>query len=424
MEITLIPSELGGLVKAIASKSCAHRLLICSALSDKTTFVGCGESSDDIEATKECLKALGAKIKDVLGGFEVTPISRGNIAVKAVLNCGESGSTYRFMLPVACALGADATFLLAGRLPQRPISHLREALECQGCRFEGMGEAAVKSSGRLRSGTFRLPGNVSSQYISGLLFALPLVSGESVIELSGEAESRDYISMTLSALESFGVHIKPDGSRYIVRGGSGYSSPGRVEVEGDWSNAAFWLSAGAIGELPIRCVGLKPDSIQGDRAVAKILAEFGAELSLSGEDCTVRRGKLRGTEIDAGNIPDLVPILSVVAAVSEGETLIKNAQRLRIKESDRLSTVFKTLSGLGADIEETGDGLVIRGRKRLSGGIVDSFGDHRIAMMAAIASTVCEKPVTIKNAEAVNKSYPGFFEDFAALGGRVLKGDV
>ncbi len=424
MEVTLVPSGLGGSVRAIASKSCAHRLLICSALSDKKTFVACTESSDDIEATRECLKALGAKIEKISGGFEVVPISAGSFINKPVLNCGESGSTYRFLLPVACALGAEATFRLSGRLPQRPISHLSEALEKNGCSFEGIGESAVKSSGRLRSGVFRLPGNVSSQYISGLLFALPLLSGDSLIELSGEAESRDYISMTLSALETFKADVKTGGNRYSVRGGAKYLSPGRVEVEGDWSNAAFWLSVGAIGNSPIECRGLKPDSVQGDRAVAEILKRFGAEVSTCGMNCTVRRGRLRGTEIDAGNIPDLVPVLSAVASVSEGETLIKNAGRLRIKESDRLRTVFLTLSALGAEIKETGDGLIIRGRERLSGGVVDSFGDHRIAMTAAVASTVCEKPVTIKNAEAVNKSYPGFFEDFASLGGKVLKGGV
>ncbi len=424
MDVTIEPSVLSGYVKAIASKSYAHRLLICSALSDKETFIACSESSEDIEATINCLNALGAEIKRTAGGFEVKPISAARLKKGARLDCGESGSTFRFMLPVACALGAESTFLLGGRLPKRPIIELSAALEAKGCVISGIGGDRVTISGNLNSGALRLPGNVSSQYISGLLFALPLLSGGSVIELTSEIESGDYISMTLSALKEFGIQVKAEDKSFIINGASGYVSPGNVEVEGDWSNAAFWLCAGAIGKGPVECTGLNPASLQGDRAVAELLAKFGAEVKFSGNSCKASPKTLRALEIDAGNIPDLVPILAAVAAVSYGKTVFKNASRLRIKESDRLKAVAETLGRLGADVTETEDGLSISGHRKLHGGCtVDSFGDHRIAMMAAIASTVCEKPVKIKNAEAVNKSYPGFFKDFQALGGKTAKGE-
>lgn len=419
MEVTINPSKLNGSVKAIASKSYAHRLLICSALSDKKTFVDCSESSEDIDATIRCLNSLGAKIEAVPGGFEVTPVSNENVIKNAVLDCGESGSTYRFMLPIACALSSDAEFCLHGRLPKRPMTDLFKALEVQGCRFTGVGEPRVKEHGNLKSGEFTLPGNVSSQYISGLLFALPLIPGESVINITGNIESKDYVLMTMSALETFGADIRNDGNRFIIRGGKGYSSPGTASVEGDWSNAAFWLCAGAIGSDEIECTGLNAGSLQGDSAVIKVLKAFGADIKVIQNAVKVKAGTLCGTEINAENIPDLVPVLSVVASVANGRTVIKNASRLRIKESDRLVSVSKTLRALGANVEETDDGLIIEGVKRLKGGTVDSYSDHRIAMMAAVASTVSEGPVKILNAEAVRKSYPGFFEDFRALGGIV-----
>lgn len=423
MDVTIEPSVLSGSVKAIASKSYAHRLLICSALSNKDSFVSCSESSEDIDATINCLSALGAGITSVAGGFEVKPINALSLKKGAELDCGESGSTYRFMLPVACALGAEASFVLGGRLPKRPISELTAALEAKGCVISGIGGARVTASGKLNGGTFRLPGNVTSQYISGLLFALPLLSGDSIIELISEIESGDYIAMTISALSDFGISVKTEGKSFIIDEAAKYVSPGNVEVEGDWSNAAFWLCAGAIGSEPIECRGLNPASLQGDKAVSEILERFGVQVNISENSYTVTPRPRHAIEIDAENIPDLVPILAAVAAVSYGKTVFKNASRLRIKESDRIASVAETLGRLGADVCETEDGLNISGHKKLRGGcIVDSFGDHRIAMMAAIASTVCEKPVTIKNAEAVNKSYPGFFEDFQALGGKIAKG--
>ena len=422
MEAIVYPSNLSGTIKAIASKSCAHRLLICSALSDKQTFISCEESSEDIDATARCLNALGARIERVSGGFEVTPLYRNKIEKNAVLDCGESGSTLRFMLPVACALGADSTFLMGGRLPQRPMTDLVSALTSHGCTLSASG-AELKTSGKLQGGLFTLPGNVSSQYVSGLLFALPLVSEGGVIELTGEIESKNYISMTVDALKAFSVETECGVRSFTVKSGEKYVSPEKVMVEGDWSNAAFWLCAGAMGTGELKCTGLNANSLQGDSEIADILSMFGAKVEKTGDTVTVTPNELRGIEVDAKNIPDLVPVIAAVASLAKGRTVIKNAARLRIKESDRLYTVSKTLLELGADIQETADGLIINGREELKGGTVDACGDHRIAMMAAIAATRCQSPVNIQNAEAVRKSYPAFFEDYMSLGGKVRKGD-
>jgi 3-phosphoshikimate 1-carboxyvinyltransferase len=272
----------------------------------------------------------------------------------------------------------------------------------------------------LKSGEYTLPGNISSQFISGLLFSLPLLEGDSLIRVTGILESRPYVDMTLEALGIFNIKIEEAGQplTFRVPGSQMYCSPGTVHAEGDWSNAAFWLSAGAIGAGSISCTGLKADSRQGDRAITGLLERFGAHVSYDRDSVTVSPGALRGIEIDAGDTPDLVPVLAAAASVAEGETVIRNAGRLRIKESDRLRTVAISLSNLGADVAETEDGLVIHGKRTLPGGETESFGDHRIAMTAAVLSAACTGPVVITNAEAVRKSYPGFFEDFnTALGG-------
>jgi 3-phosphoshikimate 1-carboxyvinyltransferase len=261
---------------------------------------------------------------------------------------------------------------------------------------------------------------VSSQFISGLLFALPLLDGDSELRLTGQAESFPYIELTQAMLETFGVKAEFDGGVFSIPGGQRYRSPGVVRVEGDWSNAAFWLGAGAIGSGSVACAGLDLKSRQGDRAILDILTQFSAKVEGNASAVTVSNGKLRGVEIDARDIPDLVPVLAVIAAAAEGPTVIRNAGRLRAKESDRLASVTAVLRALGADANETDDGLVIHGGAAFRGGEVLSYGDHRIVMAAAVAATVCAEPVVIHGAEAVNKSYPGFFDDLRSLGGRVL----
>ncbi|HHT16586.1 MAG TPA: 3-phosphoshikimate 1-carboxyvinyltransferase [Papillibacter sp.] len=418
MNILLNTPLRGGDVRAIASKSAAHRLLICAALADAPTRILCPETSEDILATARCLAALGADIEYNGGVFHVSPIPRPVIG-KRTLDCGESGSTLRFMLPVAAALGAESEFILRGRLPQRPLSPLYEELVAHGCTLSPQGASPLTLSGQLQGGAFTISGNVSSQFITGLLLALSVLEEPSEIAVTGAVESGPYIDMTLRALEIFGAPSAVQNQVFYVNGRGAFRSPSEVTVEGDWSNAAFWLCAGALlpEDQEICVSGLNFGSPQGDRAILNFLRRFGANVRAEGDSVTISRGNLRGIDIDAADTPDLVPVLAVVAAGAEGVTTVTRAERLRDKESDRLRAVTEMLSILGADIRETRDGLVINGRPLLKGGTVSSFGDHRIAMAAAVASLICHGPVTIEGAEAVNKSYPGFFQDFAALGG-------
>ena len=412
-------TDLKGEIAAIASKSMAHRYMICAALADTQSFVECHSTSEDIEATMACLTALGAHFEKKNNGYMITPIDREAMQESMSLPCKESGSTFRFLLPVAATFGKKIQFLQEGRLPNRPLSPLYEEMTSHGAVMSPQGENPFKCEGKLTSGTYRLAGNVTSQFISGLLFALPMLEGDSRIELTSKLESKLYVDMTLQVIRLFGIRIDVEDNVYIIQGNQKYRSPKEGIVEGDWSNAAFWLCAGAIGKNPIAMIGLDEDSLQGDKAIIRILKEFGADIKSENGQITVSTGKLIGINIDAADIPDLVPIMAAVAAVAEGKTTIYNAERLRLKESDRLKTVSETLNTLGADVSETEDGLVINGKQELVGGTVNASGDHRIAMMAAIAALRCKKEVIIENAEAVNKSYPAFFEDYNRLSGKV-----
>lgn len=403
MEKFLNPAPLGGHIAAVPSKSQAHRLLICAALADIPTEIFCPQKSEDMEATVRCLSALGAEISFAQGCYHVSPIRK--VTHGALLDCGESGSTLRFLLPVAAALGANATFLMKGRLPQRPLSPLWEELERHGCTLSRPTPDTLRCEGRLKAGSYALDGNVSSQFISGLLFALPLLAGNSDIMLTSDLESAPYVDMTRAALSAFGVKVP----NWDIAPQS-YRSRGGYRVEGDWSNAAFWLCAGAISSQ-MQVTGLDLSSLQGDRKILDILKTFGAEVTWKENSVTVKPKKLRAAEIDLRQIPDLLPPLAVVAACAEGTTRFFGGERLRLKESDRLESVAQTLNALGGQAEVTCDGLLIAGGK-LRGGWVDSRGDHRIAMMAAIASTLCAEPVILSGAEAVNKSYPDFWQDF------------
>jgi 3-phosphoshikimate 1-carboxyvinyltransferase len=416
MNVSITKPAAGGTVRAVASKSQAHRLLIAAALSSSATRVACSETSDDIDATVRCLTALGAAIDYADGVFNVTPIARPVTGARQ-LDCGESGSTLRFMLPVGCALGADATYHMSGRLPSRPLSPLYDELISHGCALSAQGINPIHAGGQLEAGRFTIPGNISSQYISGLLLALPLLKDDSVIQITGPVESKPYIDMTLAVTKAFGVEVLGGDSSYRVRGRQKYHAPGDVNVEGDWSNAAFWLCMGALTPQGVTVTNLDDRSLQGDRGVLDILRRLGARVEVSQQNVTISRGKLSGITIDVSDTPDLVPVVAAVAAAAEGRTVIRNAQRLRIKESDRLQSITAALTALGADVTETRDGLIINGKDRLQGGTVDAAGDHRIAMACAVAAAVCDGPVFIQGAEAVNKSYPAFFQDYAALGG-------
>ena len=433
MLATINPKPLSGTVPAIPSKSMAHRIIIAAALANGVTRVACDSSCEDMNATIRCLAALGARITLIEGGLEIHPAPKSlehgllRALAGATLDCGESGSTLRFMLPVACALGADATFTGSRRLGERPLSPLTNELMAAGCTLEGLGGLPLKATGRMRPGRFELPGNVSSQFISGLLLAAPLLDGDTEVAVTGELESRPYVDLTVHVLAAFGVRV--DIEEGATPGGlpltvfrvarQGYRTPGAIAVEGDWSNAAFWLCAGAMGRHSVTVRGISPSSIQGDRAVNAALMLFGARGQRNARAATIRPDRLRGIELDAHDVPDLVPALAAVAACSDGATRFTGCSRLRLKESDRLATVAEELSNLGACARVEGGVLVIEGRERLAGGTVDSHGDHRIAMMAAIAAVRCDGPVQIQGAEAVGKSYPAFFEHYRLLGGDV-----
>ena len=421
MKVRLTPVKLCGSIPAISSKSDAHRLLIAAALSDRETEILCNVLSEDIRATARCLCALGARVDFLADRMLVHPIPRENTAkeVSVTLDCGESGSTLRFLLPVVSALGKNGVFTGGGRLPERPVTELREAMEAHGVRFSEQGVFPISTIGKLGIGTYTLRGDVSSQYVTGLLFALPLLSDDSTLRLLPPVESAPYIEMTLSSLMRFGIEVRREGHTYFIKGNQTYRSPGAVSVEGDWSNAAFFLTAGALG-APVTVTGLNPDSPQGDKAILDILRRMGAAVETAGESATVSPGALHGIAQDMADIPDLAPIFSVAAAAARtGETAIQNAARLRLKESDRLAAIHRMLGSLGVSCTETADGLLIPGGQSISGGETSGFGDHRMVMAAAIASVLAETPVTIDGAEAVEKSYPHFFEDFKRLGGMV-----
>lgn len=415
MNRRILPGALKGLVERIpSSKSQTHRMMIAAYLSGAETVLEGITFSRDAEATMRCLLALGAKV--ARQGDRLTLLPGPRTEDEALLDCGESGSTLRFMLPVAAALGVKAAFDGRGKLPGRPLSPLYEEMAAHGVRLTPQGTFPLRISGRLQPGRYAMAGNVSSQFFSGLLLALPLAAGESSIRVEGPLESAPYVNMTLDTLSLFGVQVQREPDGFRVPGGQRYRSPGTLRVEGDWSGAAFWLAAGALSEAGVACGGLNPRSAQGDRAMAELLERFGAEVTRDGEKIRVRSGHLRGIDIDAVNIPDLVPVLAVTAAYAEGETRIRHIRRLRLKESDRVETVLGLLRAMGGRAEAGEDEMVIYGGG-LRGGTADACGDHRIAMAAAVAATRAEEPVRILGAEAVRKSYPGFFEVFTRLGG-------
>ena len=392
MDICITPKKLYGNINAIPSKSQAHRMLICAAFSDQPTTLICPETNRDIEATANCLTALGAGITWLSNGYRVKPIEE--VPFRASLPCQDSGSTLRFLLPIAGALGVDTVFQMTGRLPQRPLTPLWEEMERMGCTLTRPTADTIRCTGRLRSGEYAINGTVSSQFITGLLFALSFLPGQSRLQVLGKLESAPYVSMTLAAMERFGISCND----YCFPGNGRFHSPGTVTVEGDWSNAAFFLAAQALGS-PIQVGNLNPDSPQGDRVCARLLPELKDKLTIS-----------------AADIPDLVPILAVTAAANQG-AVFTDIGRLRLKESDRVASVMDMLRALGGQAEADDTTLTVYGTG-LHGGTVDSRNDHRIAMSAAIAATVCDSPVTILGAQCVEKSYPKFFTDYTSLGGQ------
>ena len=394
-------------VEVPPSKSAAHRLLIPAALANGESLIRCRGTSDDIERTAECLAQMGAQICRLPDGvtFSVQPLQKPQGV--CTLQVGESGSTRRFLLPVLGALGLSARIHMEGRLPQRPLEPLAGELMRHGMTLSRPSPDVLSVSGQLKAGHYVLDGSVSSQFISGLLFALPLLEGESRLEITGRVESRPYIQMTLEALASFGVRPVAEGQGFRILP-TPYVTRGVYEVEGDYSGAAFMLCAGALHPAGVRVRGLDPHSPQGDRQILSVLEQMGACLQWEEGALSLRPAPLRGIELDVSHIPDLVPALAVVAATAQGETLFYNAGRLRLKESDRLAACAELLRTLGIRVEENADSLRLWGGP-LQSGVCDGHGDHRIVMSAALACLATRAPLTVTTAEAVSKSYPDFF---------------
>lgn len=401
MDILIKPSVLKGKLNIPASKSCAHRAVICAALAKGKSKISGITMSKDIEATIEAMRSLGASFE--INGSELTVNGmNGNFRGQADIDCNESGSTLRFVIPIAAALGVHTIFRGKGRLPMRPVDiYIRELSE-HGVKFitEKM---PYEIDGRLCGGTYKIEGNVSSQFITGLLFALPLVSEDSKIILTSRLESRPYVDITIDMLRRFGIVINETESGFTIKGGQTYT-PCDERVEGDYSQAAFFYVANALGSQ-VEIGNLNPDSVQGDKKIIELI------------DIACENGKIKGYKADCSDIPDLVPILSVLGAYGSEASLIYNAERLRIKESDRLAACADMLNKLGGNVSVTADGLDIQPVAKLHGGVIDGFGDHRIVMAAAIAALRCDGEVIIKGAEAAEKSYPDFFKDYTMLGG-------
>ena len=413
--VKYLPYTPCGAVAAPPSKSDVHRAVICAALSGGVCKISPVALSNDIRATIGCVEALGAEASvenDVL-----TVDGSAVFAKKtATLDCIESGSTLRFMIPVAAAGGVEARFTGSGSLVSRPIGLYSQILPEKGVSLEGGDGLPLKISGKLKSGVFKVPGNISSQFISGLLFALPLLRGDSDIILTSPIQSAGYINMTIRTMEKFGIEVDVTDTGWHVRGGQRYI-PSDYRTDGDWSQAAFYLVSGAVnGEITVN--NLNTDSKQGDRKIAELLREFGAEVIQEADSVTVKKSDMKGIEIDASQIPDLVPALAVCASFADGVTRITNAERLRIKESDRLISTAALINSLGGEAKELPDGLVIRGSRTLIGGTVKGFNDHRIVMSAAICAPGSENPIICTDALSVNKSYPGFFDDYNSVGGK------
>lgn len=407
---------LHGKVVPPPSKSQAHRLLICAALGVEPCKISCSNVNDDIMATMRSLNALGAGIEYSSGVFTVRPVK---VIKGATLDCGESGSTLRFLVSVAAVLGAEATFIGGGKLPQRPMGDLCKVLSEHGIVFDKHpeNELPLTCHGALTGGHYILPGNISSQYLTGLLFALPLAKEDSIVEVTGIMTSASYISMTLDALRIAGIGIGQQGNIFKVKGKQQYRMPSHVTVEGDWSSAAFWVVAGVTGKNPIVVGGMNTASLQGDSYVVEHLRSMGAFIEVNGNEIVAMPSHLFGAELDCTDTPDLLPILSVAAAVAQGTTTFTGVGRLRFKESDRLEAMKRTLASFGINSQVGEDTFTVFGGTPVVQGVVDSFGDHRIAMSAAIMSSLAQGTAIIDGAECVAKSYPSFFDDFKNLGG-------
>jgi 3-phosphoshikimate 1-carboxyvinyltransferase len=420
-EFILRPGKLSGALPAPPSKSVAHRAVIASALAHGVSILKNLDLSRDVEATLNAVRALGAKAEVSVG-----PEGRAMAFIEGIvdasdapdIDCGESGSTLRFMIPVALAVSGGASFACSGRLDKRPIDPYLDVFRRHGIAagLQG-GRYPLGVTGRLHPGAYAVPGGVSSQFVTGLMLALPLLDGDSTIDIDGCFESAGYVDITRDVLKSFGIAVKKErrGARYSIAGNQRYL-PRTYELEGDWSQAAFLLLMGMLGG-PVAVGFLRKRSKQGDRAIEEIFRGMGGDIRWEGRALVARQSVLHDGDIDVSQCPDLAPAIAAAMAVAKGVSRIRGGSRLRDKESDRIASIACALNALGADVQELPDGMRIAGRPCLRGGSAQSFGDHRIAMMVAAVSPACTGLVTLEGREAVGKSWPAFWEDFKKLGG-------
>ena len=408
------PSVIRGTLTPPPSKSAAHRLLIAAALAGEGRVRGLSLSAD-MEATLRAVRGLGVSVRLDGDAACFAPAPPSSSPSPLPVDCGESGSTLRFLIPLYAVRGIPAVFTGHGRLPERPLGVYADCLPPHGVTLSAASGLPLTVTGRLTGGDFALPGDVSSQFITGLLFALPLCREDSRIRLTTPLESAGYVDMTLQVLRQAGIRVEPLEDGWFIPGSQTYR-PLDTAVESDWSQAAFLLAAGALGG-EVTLTGLNPASAQGDREALSLFRRFGAAVEEAPGRIVCRKAPLHGIDIDAAQIPDLVPVLAVTAALADGVTHITGAARLRLKESDRLAAVADGIRRLGGRVEESPDSLTISGVSRLAGGRAEGYNDHRIVMALSMAALGCEAPVTVTDAQSVAKSWPAFFEDYRAIGG-------
>lgn len=420
MEIKIKPSHLKGEVIIPPSKSLSHRSIIAASLAKGISVIENVILSEDILATIEAMKQLGVQIETIKkerftlkihGTGVLTPIGEE-------IYCNESGSTLRFLIPFFTLVEKRLTFTGRNKLIERPLDSYYKIFDAQGIDYQTQqGNLPLSVKGALKPGLYKIDGDISSQFITGLMFVLPLMAGDSEIIINKNLESKGYVDLTMDILSKFGIEIINENyERFIIKGNQSYK-PCDYHVEGDYSQGAFYIVANLIGNN-ILIKGLEEESLQGDQAILDIVKAVGGDYRFEDDGLHIIKNKpLKGITIDVKNCPDLVPILGVLGSFIEEDVHIINAERLRIKESDRLKAISSELNKLGCNLIEEPAGLMIKRPSRLTGGMVDSWNDHRIAMALSIISTQLPAEIHLSKAEAINKSYPKFYEDIEALGG-------
>lgn len=419
MKVRVRPSKVAGNISIPSSKSMAHRALICASLAQGESFLYGITPSKDIEATIACMTSLGAEITEEKEGYRIKGTDLKLEGQTPVLDCHESGSTLRFLIPIASLTHQKIIFKGQGRLMERPMDVYSDLFWKQGLFFK-QDQEKIEIQGSIQAGKILLAGDVSSQFISGLLFALPLLKKDSTLEIVPPYESRSYVDLTMQMLKKFGIVIHTlDEYHYHIPGSQSYQA-GNVQVEGDYSQMAFFGVLAAIqGKLSL--FNMDPISLQGDKEILSFLKKAGALVSVHNDRVDVVKNHLKAQEIDLSNCPDLGPILCVLASYCLGTTHFWHAGRLRIKESDRVEAMETELKKWGVPISSTFDSITITGKKSYEKSpiTINGHNDHRIVMAMTVFGLCAQAESIIEDAQAITKSYPTFFEDVLSIGGKV-----